>query len=83
MGWLRADGRLVTLIKPHYEASRQAMSGGRKGRLDEDQAAAVLEDVIAAMPGLGVEVLGSIRSPLPGGKGGNIEYLALLRPRPA
>ena len=40
----------------------------------------MLERVLADMPGLGVEVLEHMLSPIRGGKGGNIEHLALLRP---
>ena len=71
--WLRAGdaGRVVTLIKPHYESGRH--------RLTPDDADAVTARVVAeVLPGLGVRVLGVMRSPIPGGKGGNIEHLALL-----
>ena len=101
--WLggRSQGRIITLIKPHYEASasaapQQTETGTpdpRRGRgqraardtsnvLDEAQAAAIHERVLAAMPALGVRVLAATRSPIRGGasKGriGNVEYLALL-----
>lgn len=67
------EGRIITLIKPHYEADSRHV-------LDEAEADAVTARVLAEMPGLGVRVLGSIRSPIRGGKGGNIEYLAMLVP---
>jgi predicted rRNA methylase YqxC with S4 and FtsJ domains len=74
----------VTLIKPHYEASDAGESHLlHKGVLAEDQAQRTLERVVQAMGGLGVRVLGCVRSPVVGGKGkknatGNIEYLAAL-----
>jgi len=68
----RADARIVTLIKPHYESGEH--------RLDDDAADEVTDRVVAALPALGVEVLGVIRSPIRGGKGGNLEHLAALRP---
>ncbi len=73
--------QIITLIKPHYEASSQ---GGRAAKLTDEEADAVCRDVLRAMPELGVCVINSIRSPLRGGKGkgkaGNVEYLALLEP---
>ncbi len=91
MGWTKqrhaipaalrwSPGHIVTLIKPHYEASGQTKG---KGKLDEAEAQRVCDRVLRAMPGLGVEVLGHIRSPIVGGAGkgkrGNVEYLAHLR----
>jgi 23S rRNA (cytidine1920-2'-O)/16S rRNA (cytidine1409-2'-O)-methyltransferase len=76
--------RIVTLIKPHYEASDAGESHLlHKGVLAEDQSQRTLERVVQAMGGLGVRVLGCVRSPVVGGKGkknatGNIEYLAAL-----
>ena len=55
---------------------------GRKKKavtMSEEDAARVNEMVLEeVMPRLGVEVKGSILSPLKGAKGGNIEYLAML-----
>ncbi|NBC10537.1 MAG: TlyA family rRNA (cytidine-2'-O)-methyltransferase [Planctomycetes bacterium] len=65
---------IVSLIKPHYESGRHQMT-------DEEadaESRRVAEDVL---PTLGVAVRGLIRSPIRGGKGGNLEHLALLRPQ--
>ncbi len=82
-------GRIVTLIKPHYEASAEAPRGrgaGRGGVLDEAEADAVCRRTLNRLPALGVRVVGCLRSPIRGGKGkgraGNLEYLALLEPTP-
>lgn len=87
--WLKPgpDGRIITLIKPHYEASDQ----GRKdllidGVLPESRAEEILQIVLSSMTGLGVETVGLTRSPIAGGHGkgrksGNIEWLGLLRRR--
>lgn len=77
--------RIITLIKPHYEAEAPAPGGGkRQGVLSDDQAAAVTQQVLDAMPPLGVRVLGHIISPIRGGAGkgkaGNVEYLAIVEP---
>lgn len=83
------SARIITLIKPHYEASaageRVAL---REGVLDEATAEQVFQRVIDSLPLLGVRVEASTRSPLVGGAGkgkssrgrGNIEFLALLAP---
>ncbi len=80
--WLKPGGRIVTLIKPHYEVGKAELARlGTKGVLPEDVAARVAEETIAALPTLGVRVLGSIASPILGGKGsstGNREWLAVV-----
>ena len=77
--WLTTAGRIVSLIKPHYEADAGVPTGGV---LDDDEAQRVTRRVLDAMPALGVNVLDHIRSPVRGGgnrKGkGNAEFLALL-----
>jgi len=79
----RGSARIVSLIKPHYEVEKSEL--GEKGVLDHARAAEVTESVRAAMPGLGVRVLGCIESPIIGGKRsgsgkgtGNKEWLVLL-----
>jgi len=74
--WLKASptARVMTLIKPHYESGQHQMT-----EVEADaESRRVTEHVL---PTLGVEVLGLIRSPIRGGKGGNLEHLALLRRR--
>ena len=72
--WLADDdaARIVTLIKPHYESGRH--------RLSDDEADEVTRRVAGdVLPALGVAVLDWMRSPIRGGKGKNLEHLALLR----
>lgn len=82
--WLAPAGRIITLIKPHYEldeTSKRAMLRG--GVLDEADAERVARRVAEDLPALGVRVLGLTKSPILGsgsrqpGKG-NAEWLALL-----
>lgn len=83
LGWLRPGGRIITLIKPHYE-----VGAGEKGLLVEGvlargEAERVVARVLGAMPALGVRVLAQTQSPIVGGKtkgnaAGNHEWLALL-----
>ena len=82
LNWLKPDpaARLITLIKPHYESQGRATRGRRRGVLSEQEADQALHETIEALPAIGVEVLDWIASPVRGGRrGGNIEYLALLR----
>lgn len=91
--WLRANGagRIVSLVKPHYEAKALGVELPRGGVLDEATALGVAERVRdEVLPALGVRVLGMVRSPVLGGAGkkragskggegtGNAEYLVLL-----
>ncbi|MBL8747341.1 MAG: TlyA family rRNA (cytidine-2'-O)-methyltransferase [Phycisphaerae bacterium] len=82
--WLRPEGRIITLIKPHYEATHGPEKDRvRDGVLDEADAHTVLDRVVAELPSHGVRVSGVTRSPVFGGAGkknarGNIEFLALL-----
>jgi 23S rRNA (cytidine1920-2'-O)/16S rRNA (cytidine1409-2'-O)-methyltransferase len=72
---LAEGGRVVTLIKPHYEAA-QAML--KKGILPEGEVEGVVEGVKKDVVAAGFVVEGVTRSPIIGGEG-NVEVLALLR----
>lgn len=87
--WLARGGRVVTLIKPHYELPEDRKHLLQGGFLPQELAPGVLEETLESMEGLGFAVHGSTQSPLVGGKSsrkrgvpGNIEYLALLEPLP-
>ncbi|HEX8965208.1 MAG TPA: SAM-dependent methyltransferase [Patescibacteria group bacterium] len=73
---LKDNGKIITLIKPHYEADKKLL---RKGKLPEDVAENVAKQVLEDIQSLGVTVLGFTKSPLLGQKGGNSEYLAYLQ----
>lgn len=83
--WLGPDGRIVSLIKPHYETPRARVKHGEKVEpLDDATAERVAREVAARMQGLGVRVLDMVPSPIRGGKTGkgtakgNVEFLILL-----
>lgn len=87
--WLRGTpprraGRIITLVKPHYEAPAAAIGGGRRGVLDDEKAQRVCDDVVAGLSALGVRIAGVIESPIRGGgkrgRAGNREWLAMLEP---
>ncbi|MGA2496980.1 MAG: SAM-dependent methyltransferase [Tepidisphaeraceae bacterium] len=73
-GLLAAGGRVVTLIKPHYEAEPKLL---RKGILPAEQVGGVVQAVLEGIRVAGFEVLGTTPSPIRGGQG-NVEVLALL-----
>lgn len=77
--WLSESGRIVTLVKPHYESPRASGVVGpvtRRGRrqkpkiepLTDEASAAVAERVVGSFPSLGVEVVGMVASPIRGRK---------------
>lgn len=74
---LQPGGRIITLIKPHYEASKERL---QRGVLPPGAAAETLEVVRARLGGLGLQLERVVQSPIPGQKG-NTEFLALLVPR--
>ena len=71
---LPVGGELITLIKPQFEAGRQALRRGGIVREEKDREAAVLR-VTEAARALGLSPCSRIQSPIRGGDG-NIEYLA-------
>ena len=68
----------VVLLKPQFEAGPARVGRGGVVR-DPEVRAAVIAEVQAACSAAGVQVLGSVPSPLPGAKKGNIEELVHLR----
>lgn len=94
LAWLKPGGKVISLVKPHYELKSVADAGGpvidlpRGGILDEAIAADVTRRIIDTLPSLGAKVLGLTKSPILGGKAGakanaatgsgNAEWLVLL-----
>lgn len=72
-------GELVLLVKPQFEAGRQEASRGRGVISDPAIWRRVLEEVAAALVGLGAAIMGVMASPLSGADG-NVEFLLHARP---
>lgn len=75
-GWLTDDAELLVLVKPQFEAGRDAVGKGGVVR-DPDVHRRVLEDVLGAAQADGYIVRGIVPSPLKG-PAGNVEFLAWL-----
>ncbi len=76
-GLLAPQATLIALVKPQFEVGKGRIG---KGGIVRDEAArlAVLEDVRAALTGLGFACREPIESPVTGGDG-NVEYLIAAR----
>lgn len=72
---LKQGGRVVTLIKPHYEADPKLLI---QGVLPEEQLDGVVSGVEGEIAALGLARIALTRSPIKGGNG-NVEMLALLQ----
>ena len=70
------SGRVVTLVKPHYEAPKEWLRGGV---LPPERLAEVLETCREDTRQSGWQIVGELESPLRG-HGGNVEALWLLSP---
>lgn len=73
---LKPEGKIIALVKPHYEADQKLL---RNGRLPEDHIPGVLGSVREKLNELGVDILRETESPILGEKGGNKEHLWYLR----
>jgi 23S rRNA (cytidine1920-2'-O)/16S rRNA (cytidine1409-2'-O)-methyltransferase len=68
----------LLLVKPQFEAGREAVTKG--GRVvDADLRAAAVKSVLDDACALGFEALGQMVSPIQGAKAGNIEHLVHIR----
>jgi 23S rRNA (cytidine1920-2'-O)/16S rRNA (cytidine1409-2'-O)-methyltransferase len=81
--WCSPGGRVISLIKPHYERSDRDKDVG--GIMDDAEAERWARKVAEELPAMGVRVVEMTESPVRGGarkkgkKGtGNLEWLALL-----
>ena len=72
---LKPGAHVVILVKPQFEAGRDAVSAGGVVR-DAAVRESVVQTVVSAVAASGFEARGLIESPLRGATGGNVEYLA-------
>ncbi|MCP4896543.1 MAG: TlyA family RNA methyltransferase [bacterium] len=76
---LQDGGWLVCLVKPQFEAGREQVGKGGIVR-DEEVRRTVIDEVVAKLSDLGLELIGIVESPVRGQKG-NLEELAGFRKR--
>lgn len=85
--WLRPGGRILSLIKPHYEIEPTEKPLLLRGILPEADAERIALRTAGSLPSLGARVIGLTRSPIEGGAGkgkkGNAEWLVLAAPQEA
>lgn len=72
---LERSGKIISLVKPHYEANKNYLE---KGRLKDEYVDTVLKEVFQKIENMGVTVEKFVQSPIVGEKGKNREFLALL-----
>jgi 23S rRNA (cytidine1920-2'-O)/16S rRNA (cytidine1409-2'-O)-methyltransferase len=77
LGLIRPGGTVISLLKPHYEASQRERAGGR---VRPEALQQVVERTVEQIAQAGGTVEGIAESPVRGGKGHNTEYVALIRP---
>jgi 23S rRNA (cytidine1920-2'-O)/16S rRNA (cytidine1409-2'-O)-methyltransferase len=75
---LRPAGDAVVLVKPQFEAGRDAVGAGGRVRSDAAREAAIAR-VRADAEGQGFTVLAGIDSPVAGARAGNVEHFLHLR----
>lgn len=82
--WLRPGGRIVSLVKPHYELKDRGRKLPKGGVMDAADAEAVTRRVVEGLPAFGVAVRGLVKSPILGGAKakGNAEWLVWVEPVP-
>lgn len=72
--FLKPGGKIIALLKPHYEAEKFDLV---KGVLKEEKLEEVKEKVFQKIVNCKLKIVNSAQSPILGG-GGNTEYLLLL-----
>ncbi len=75
---LKTAGKVVSLLKPQYEAERSEMEKGRKGKVKEEALTNILQRVSGTATATGLKLSGPSRAPFLGGKGKNPEFYFLL-----
>ena len=75
--FLKENGYIIALLKPHYEAGKELLV---KGVLKGDQLDKIKTKVLEKIKNAEFEIIGETESPILGG-GGNREFLLLLKPK--
>ncbi len=73
---LKNGGNIVSLLKPHYEASARERS---RGRVKDELINEVVARTEAELKALSIQIAGRIESPVTGEKGKNTEFLLWIK----
>lgn len=73
---IKPGGSIISLIKPHYEATDKERI---RGKVRDELVGQVVARVVDELRGLGFEVSDAVESPLLGSKGGNKEFLVVIQ----
>ncbi len=73
--FLKPDGKIIALLKPHYEADKRVL---KKGVVPAELVLSIKDQVLNNIKGLGFKVENEIDSPILGG-GGNKEFLLFIK----
>lgn len=76
MQFLKNGGEIISLLKPHYEAEKRWLT---KGKLDEKFIDEVIKKVRDELAQANIIIKQIVESPIVGGKGGNKEFLILIK----
>ncbi len=74
--FLKNDGDIISLLKPHYEAEKSWL---RAGKIKDEFLFPTIEKVKDELSHLDIEIKGMIESPIVGQKGKNTEYLLWIK----
>jgi len=74
---VKDDGELVALIKPQFEVGKGEVGKGGIVR-DVSKIEHAVKNVLAYASGVGLEIIGTVESPVQGAKG-NREFLAYMK----
>ena len=74
--FLKVDGDIISLLKPHYEAEKSWL---KAGKVKDEFLPRTIEKVRRELSGLGITIKDIVESPIVGKKGGNIEYLMWIK----
>ncbi len=74
--FLKSDGQIVALLKPHYQTQKRDLV---KGVVPEVLVESIKDQVLRNIQELGFDIAKQMESPILGG-GGNKEYLLLIKP---
>ena len=74
---MQPNARIITLIKPQFEAGKENVGKGGVVR-DSKVHEAVIEKIKNGMKEFGLKMIDLIESPVRGAKAGNKEFLALF-----